>query len=333
MDDDSRKRRIWGWWWFDWANQPYGALLLTFIFAPYFASAVAPDPVTGQAIWGWMMAITGIFIALMAPILGAIADSWGAKRPWLLLWSLLYVAGSFSLWWALPDAGPGLMLFVLVAFAIGMIGLEFGIVFTNSILPTLGDRQDLGRISGSGWAFGYIGGVVALAVMLVFLAENEAGVTLIGIEPLFGLDPEMREGTRSVGPFTALWYVVFVIPFFLWVLSTEETRPRRAGAVAKGLRDLSKTLLDLPRHPSLLAYLGSSMFYRDGLNGIYTFGGIYAAGVLGWSVVQIGVFGVMAAIGGALFCRIGGRADRRWGPKPVIVTGLIGLIVVCIAAS
>jgi UMF1 family MFS transporter len=330
MAEENKKRQIWGWWWFDWANQPYNTLLLTFIFAPYFASAVAPDPVTGQAMFGWMMAISGVLIAFAAPVLGAIADSAGRKRPWILFWSLLYVVGSFALWWAVPNASPETILFVLIAFAIGMVGVEYGIVFTNSILPSLGTRDDIGRISGSGWAFGYIGGVVALAIMLLFLAENDAGVTLIGIEPLFGLDPDMREGTRSVGPFTALWYIVFVIPFFLWVPETGVPRKNQEkGAVAKGLRDLMKTLRTLPRHPSLLAYLGSSMFYRDALNGIYTFGGIYAAGVLGWSIIQIGIFGIIAAVVGAIGCWIGGRADRRFGPKPVIVACIIGLIAIC----
>lgn len=326
----EKSRQIWGWWWFDWANQPYNTLLLTFIFAPYFASAVAPDPVTGQAMFGWMMSISGVMIALAAPVLGGIADSAGRKRPWILFWSLLYVAGSFALWWAVPDASTSTILFVLVAFAIGIVGLEFGIVFTNSILPSLGNREEIGRISGSGWAFGYVGGLVALVIMLLLLAENETGVTLIGIEPIFGLDPAMREGTRAVGPFTALWYAVFVIPFFLWVPETGVPRSTQAkGAIAKGLRDLGRTLRGLPRHPSLLAYLGSSMFYRDALNGIYTFGGIYAAGVLGWSIVQIGIFGILAALVGAIGCWIGGRADRRFGPKPVIVTCILALIAVC----
>jgi len=323
----SPSRRIWGWYFFDWANQPYNTLLLTFIFAPYFAASVAPDPVLGQKYWGWMLSITGITIACLAPVLGAIADSAGRKRPWIVLWSLLYVAGSFALWWAIP--GTDALVFVLVAFGIGMIGLEFGIIFTNAILPSLGTREEIGRISGSGWAFGYVGGVMSLAIMLLFLAENDSGRTLVGMEPLFGLDPAMREGTRSVGPFTALWYLVFVVPFFLWV--PEAGRARAApGIVRRGLRDMLRTLRGLPRHPSLLAYLGSSMFYRDALNGIYAFGGIYAAGVLGWSIVQIGVFGIMAAVTGAIFCWIGGRADRALGPKPVIVVCILGLIAVCL---
>ena len=329
MAEVTNTRRIWGWWWFDWANQPYNTLLLTFIFAPYFAASVAPDPVTGQAMWGWMNFLAGLLIAVCAPVLGAIADSTGPKRPWILFWSSLYILGAWALWWAVPGADPALLIWVLVFFAIGMIGLEYGIIFTNAILPTLGSRDEIGRISGSGWAFGYVGGLVALILMLLFLAENEAGVTLIGIAPILGLDPELREGTRAVGPFTALWYLVFVIPFFLWVKEPPRQAPFDTAVVRRALSDLGTTLRRLPRHRSLLAYLGSSTFYRDGLNGIYAFGGIYAAGVLGWSIVQIGVFGILAATVGAAGCWVGGRADRRWGPKPVIITCILVLIFVC----
>lgn len=321
-------KRIWGWWMFDWANQPYNTLLLTFIFAPYFASAVAPDPVTGQAMWGWMLAISGVLTALFAPVLGAIADNAGHKRRWILFWSLLYVAGSFALWWAVPDADTATILLILVAFAIGMVGLEYGIVFTNAILPSLGRREELGRISGTGWALGYIGGLAALVVMLLLLAENDDGVTFIGIEPILGLNPEAREGTRAVGPLSALWYIVFVIPFFLWV-HEPPTPQKTRGAVKRGLAELKATLIALPGRRSLFAYLGSSMIYRDGLNGIYAFGGIYAAGVLGWSIVQIGVFGIIAAAVGALGCWVGGKFDSRLGPKPVIVAAIGLLIAVC----
>ncbi len=325
----ERRRRIWGWWAFDWANQPYNTLLLTFIFAPYFAASVAPDPVTGQALWGWALAISGVLIALAAPVLGAIADATGHKRKWLALWSALYVIGSFSLWWATPEADMALIVLILVAFCIGLVGLEYGIVFTNAILPSLGPRTQLGRISGTGWALGYIGGLASLVVMLLLLAEDEAGVTLIGIEPILGLDPDAREGTRAVGPFTALWYLVFVIPFFVWVHEPPTPQKARRGAVRKGLAELVQTLRGLPRHPSLLAYLGSSLMYRDALNGIFAFGGIYAAGVLGWSIVQIGVFGILAAGVGAVGCWLGGKIDSRLGPKPVIAGCIVVLIGVC----
>lgn len=327
--DRQARRRIWGWWWFDWANQPYNTLLLTFIFAPYFAASVAPDPVTGQAMWGWMNFAAGMLIAVFAPILGAIADKTGPKKPWILFWSALYMAGAWALWWAVPGADQTTILWVLVAFGIGLVGLEYGTIFTNSILPTLGTKDEIGRISGSGWAFGYVGGLASLIVMLLFLAENDRGVTLIGLEPLFGLDPAAREGTRAVGPVTALWYLVFVIPFFLWVKEPPVPKVQMGAAVRQGMADLGRTLRRLPQQSSLLSYLISSTFYRDGLNGIYAFGGIYAAGVLGWSIIQIGIFGILAATIGAIGCWIGGRADRRYGPKPVIVVCIVVLILVC----
>ncbi len=324
----GKSKRIWGWWMFDWANQPYSILLLTFIFAPYFTSFVAPDPVSGQAMWGWMLAISGLLTAFFAPILGSIADSSGNKRVWILFWSLLYVLGASALWLAVPGADQTRILLILVAFAVGMVGLEYGIVFTNAILPTLGSRAEWGKISGTGWALGYIGGLVSLIFMLLFLAENDQGVTLLGMAPLLGLDPEAREGTRAVGPFSALWYIVFVIPFFLWV--KEPPTPHKGpGAIRRGLQELRETLRALPARRSLFAYLGSSMIYRDGLNGIYAFGGIYAAGVLGWSIIQIGVFGILAAAVGAVACWIGGKLDSRLGPKPVIVGAILLLIVVC----
>jgi UMF1 family MFS transporter len=323
----ERRRQVRAWYMFDWANQPFNTLLLTFIFAPYFAAHVAADPVTGQQQWGWMLAFTGVTIAVLAPILGAVADAAGRWRPWLLLWSALYVAGSAALWFAVPGAET--VWPILLAFAIGMIGLEFGIVFTNALLPGLGSREELGRISGTGWALGYAGGVVSLAMVLVFLAETDTGRTLVGLAPAFGLDPEMREGTRAVGPFSALWYVVFALPVFLFI--PEHSRPRpAAGALRRGLGEIGATLRRLPRHRSLFAYLGASMFYRDALNGIYAFGGIYAAGVLGWSITQIGVFGIVAAVVGAMACWLGGRADSAYGPKPVIAAAILALIAVCL---
>lgn len=322
--DSTAKKRVWGWMMFDWASQPYNTLLLTFIFGPYFASAVVGDPVKAQAIWGFGIGAAGLFIAFLAPILGAVADGSGRRMPWIWLFSLAYFVGAFGIWWAVPGAQN--VWLILLIFAVGLVGMEFATIFTNALLPDLGKREEIGRISGSGWALGYAGGVIALIFVLAFLAENEEGVTLIGLPPLFGLDPEMREGTRSVGPFVAVWFAVFMIPFFLWVKEPRPEHRAQPGLFKRSLRDLGATLRTLPKHGSLSAYLLSSMFYRDALNGMYTFGGIYAAGVLGWSVVDIGVFGILAAVTGAVFAWIGGRADAAYGPKPVIVISIFLLL-------
>ena len=335
MSGITPRKRIWGWYFFDWASQPYNTLLLTFVFGPYFGQTAAAALIDAgmapaaaraqaQAYWGYGLAATGITIAILAPILGAVADSTGRRMPWIRLFSALYVIGSGALWWTAPQDFS--VLWALFFFGIGLIGMEFATIFTNSYLPELDpDPGERGRISGSGWAFGYVGGVVALIVMIAFFQAGDDGRTMAGLPPLFGLDTETGADTRIVGPFTAAWFAVFMVPFFLYTRDAPTTgaAPYRFG---KGIVDLGRTLRNLPRHPSLLAYLASSMFYRDALNGMYTFGGIYALGVLNWSIIDIGIFGILAAISGAVFCWIGGRIDRQIGPMPVIVFCCVTLI-------
>jgi UMF1 family MFS transporter len=250
--------------------------------------------------------------------------------PFIWVFSAMYVAGAGLLWFSAPDDFN--VWFVMLAFGVGLIGMEFATVFTNAMLPGLGAREEIGRISGSGWAFGYAGGVIALAIMLLLFAETATGRTLMGIEPVLGLDPAAREGTRAVGPFTALWFAVFMIPFFLWVKEPAVPgAPGVATALGGALPDLWRTIRRLPARPSLLSYLGSSMLYRDALNGMFTFGGIYAVGVLGWSPTDVGVFGILAALTGAVFAWLGGGADSRFGPKPVIVANVALLAAVAVA--
>ena len=324
----TNRKSIWGWYFYDWASQPYNTLLITFIFAPYFTSAVAENSVEGQAMWARMTWMTGMFLAVASPIFGAIADSAGPRKPWIFVFSVMYVVGAAYLWNAVP--GSSNIVMILLFFAIGMAGMELSQTFVNSMLPTLAPRSEIGKISGSGWAFGYAGGVIALFLMLLFFAESEeTGLTLIGISPLLGLDAEAREGTRFVSILTAVWFVVFMIPFFFWV--KDETRRSNVGeAVGKGLSELLETLGNLPNNRSLMIYLGSSMFYRDALIGLYAFGGIYASGVMGWTLINIGIFGIISAITGAIFCYIGGFVDQAIGPKRVIAISVSVLILVSI---
>ena len=328
MTDISTRRRIWGWFFFDWASQPFATLLLTFIFAPYVKELMGSGA-AAQAAWGWGVGLAGIVIALMAPILGAAADSSGRRMRWIWLFSIMYVIGSAGLWTAAPDSFN--LTLTLVLFAIGLFGMEFATIFTNAMLPDLGTEDEIGRISGNGWAFGYLGGLIALVIMLVFLAENaETGKTMLGLSPAFGLlDGAAREGTRAVGPLTAIWFIVFMVPFFLWVRDAKPTGVASLS-VKDALQRVKATVVKLPKTPSRFAYLGSSMFYRDGLNGMYTFGGIYAAGVLGWSVPAIGQFAILAIISGAIFAVLGGRMDQRFGPRPVITLCILVLTGVAV---
>ncbi|MDO5648617.1 MFS transporter [Paracoccus sp. (in: a-proteobacteria)] len=330
------RKRIWGWWFFDWASQPYHTLLLTFIFSIYFAEVAQTHFIAGgataaqagaraQSLWGYGLAVSGAIIAMLAPILGAIADSSGRRMIWIWGFSGLYVIGSAGLWWLMPDQ-PALIQAV-VLFGIGMIGVEFTTIFTNAQLPGLAPRAEIGRVSGSGYAFGYVGGVVSLAIMLALFAETPTGRTLIGIDPLFGLDAAQREGTRFVGPFVALWYIVFMIPFFLWV--REGRGGHRPVQIGAALRDLWALIRSLRHRRSLAAWLASSMFSRDALNALYGFGGVYAGTVLGWPVFLAGVFGVISAVSAAVISWLGGRADRQFGPRAVIIACTLALMAVC----
>lgn len=334
MAEISARKRIWGWFFFDWASQPYHTLLVTFIFGPFF-TAVAVDYLIGsgldeesakagaQSMWAWNMGIAGLIIGIGAPFMGALADTAGRRRPWIVGFSVMYVIGAAGLWFIAPDGSN--LYWMLALFSLGFIGAEYALIFINSQLPELGTDEEIGEISGTGFAFGYFGGLLSLIIVLVLFAEMGGGKTIVGLAPGFGLlDGDQMEGTRAAGPITALWYVVFMIPYFRWVHEPLVNKAR--GTASDALELLKKSIGNLSHRRSLLNYLISSMLYRDALNGLYAFGGIYAKLVLDWSVPQIGIFGIVGASSAALFSWIGGKLDKRFGPKPVIIIAIWVLI-------
>ena len=324
----AARRGIWGWMLFDWAQQPFHTLIITFVFAPYFAASVAPDAATGQSMWGYATGIGGLAIALSSPVLGAIADATGPRKPWILVFSLIGIVACFMLWYATP--GMENLTWMLLVIALAVFGMEFAAVFNNAMMADLVPRAQLGRLSGSAWALGYVGGLISLVIVLgLFSASPESGKTLLGLSPIFGLDPVTHEGDRAAGPYTAIWYALFVIPMFLFTPDVVR-RVSQAGAIREGLSRLGKTLRSLPAERSYFSFLISSMFYRDALNALYAFGGIYAAGVLGWSIIQIGIFGILANITGAIGAWLGGRADQRFGPKAVVTVTSVLLAFCCV---
>jgi MFS transporter, UMF1 family len=317
---------VFGWMLFDWAAQPYFTLITTFVFAPYFATHVASDPASGQSLWGFATAAAGLLIALASPVLGAIADASGRRKPWIATFGALLVIGASIMWIGKPG-DPSVILPLLIAYGIATIGVEFATVFNNAMMPTLVPPEKIGRLSGSGWALGYIGGILSLILVLGFLAANpETGHTLFGFMPLFGLDPVSHQGDRITGPLTGLWFIIFVLPMFML---TPDFPPKLSArqALQEGLGDLRETLKELPKRRSMAAFLLANMIYTDGLVSLFAFGGIYAAGTFGWNTIQIGTFGILLAIAGTLGAWLGGKLDDRLGPKRVIAGSMLILLL------
>jgi MFS transporter, UMF1 family len=313
------------WIMFDWAAQPYFTLITTFVFAPYFATFVAATPAEGQSLWGFATAAAGIMIALASPVLGAIADASGRRKPWIAAFGVLLVIGSSLMWIGRPG-DASVILPLLIAYAIATIGVEFATVFNNAMMPSLVPPEKIGRLSGTGWATGYIGGILSLILVLGFLAANpDTGKTLFGFTPLFGLDPVTHQGDRITGPLTGIWFIIFVLPMFLLTPDFPAKLPVRA-AVREGLAELRGTLGELPKRRSMAAFLLANMIYTDGLVSLFAFGGIYAAGTFGWHTIQIGTFGILLAVAGTLGAWIGGKLDDRLGPKFVISASMIVLL-------
>jgi MFS transporter, UMF1 family len=315
-----------GWMWFAFAAEPYFTLITTFVFAPYFATHVASDPASGQSMWGFATAGAGLLIALASPVLGAIADASGRRKPWIAAFGALLVIGAGVMWIGKPG-DTGVIVPLLIAYAIATVGAEFAIVFNNAMMPSLVPPGKIGRLSGSGWALGYVGGILSLILVLGFLAASpQSGRTLFGFMPLFGLDPVSHQGDRIAGPLTGLWFIVFALPMFLL---TPDFPPKLSAreALREGLSELRDTLRTLPQRRSMAAFLLANMVYTDGLVSLFAFGGIYAAGTFGWNTIQIGTFGILLAVAGTFGAWLGGKLDDRLGSKRVIAGSMLILLL------
>jgi MFS transporter, UMF1 family len=318
------------WIFFDWAAQPYFTLITTFVFAPYFATHVAADPASGQSQWGFATAAAGLIIALSSPVLGAIADASGRRKPWIAGFGALLVIGSCLMWFGKPG-DPSVIPPLLFAYALATIGAEFATVFNNAMMPTLVPPDKIGRLSGTGWATGYIGGIFSLILVLGFFAANpETGRTLFGLMPLFGLDPVSHQGDRISGPLTGVWFIIFVLPMFL-LTPDYPARHSARDALREGLSELKGSLRELPQQKSMAAFLLANMIYTDGLVSLFAFGGIYAAGTFGWNTIQIGTFGIILAIAGTFGAWLGGKLDDSLGPKRVIAGSMLILLLAIVA--
>jgi MFS transporter, UMF1 family len=324
------KLALFGWVLFDWATQPFYTLVVTFLFAPYFVNGFMDDPARGSSLWAYATGIAELIAAALAPVLGSIADAGTRRKPWIAAFSVLLFVGLCGLLFAIPG-DIGFAPLVLISFGLATIGAELATVFTNAMMPSLIGNHRLGTLSGIGWATGYVGGLVSLALIAgLIVADPHTGKTLLGVPPIVPLDPATREGDRLVGPFSAVWYLVFVLPLFLFA-PDRPSKPLKTHAVRAGLSQLAQSVKDLVRHHFEIAkFLLARMLYADGLGAVFAFGGIYAGTVFGWGATELGLFGIILTITGTFGAALGGLLDDRKGSKAMIVRTLVLFIAASI---
>ncbi len=308
-------RAIFAWCLYDWAAASYSIIVVTFIFSTYFTTKVAANEIVGTYQWANATSLAGVLIALTSPLVGAIADHGGHHKRWLFLFTVISVIFTALLWFAYPSVTY--VYSTLACVVVGSLGYEVALVFYNSFLPTLAPRSHLGRVSGWGWGSGYLGGIVALSIALVFFIQNNSG----------WLDRSTAEQIRICGPFAALWFLVFALPIFFFVPEMTTTSKPLSQAVRLGCKELMSTLKKMPQEKNMFLYLIAHMIYTDGLNTLFAFGGIYAAGTYHMSFEQVLMFGITMNITAGLGAITLGWVDDYLGSKLTIIVSLLCLSV------
>lgn len=311
-------RAVWAWAFYDWANSAFPTVVSTFVIAAYFAQAIAPTPTEGQAAWGWMQSLAGLAIALLSPVLGAVADA-GGRRRLMLFWCTVGTAiATAGLWWAKPE--PSYAAWALLCVGLGTIAFETGTVFYNSMLTQVTTPERYGRVSGLAWGLGYVGGLVCLAVALFALIRPDPS-------PL-GLDRSAAEHVRAVALLVAAWTLVFGWP--LLVALPDPPRSQRAPwatAARRGFNEIMAVLRGLSWRSPLARFLVARLFYTDGLNTLFAFGAIYAAGEFGFTVEDTLLFGIAMNVTAGLGAAGFGLVEDRIGSKRTVVIALVCMII------
>ncbi len=311
----------WGLW--DWGSAAFNAVIVTFVFSVYLTDAVGsdlPGPVSANSWLGWALGLSGLLIALLAPVSGQRADAGGRRRLSLAVWTGLVVVCTLALFFVRNDYTY--LWLGLVLFGLGSIFFELAEVSYNAMLRQISTPANIGRVSGFGWSMGYLGGIVLLlGLYTLFIAGSGDTRGLLNVSTEDGLN------IRIVAIVAAVWFLVFALPVFLKVPEIPgRPESERVGFFASYAR-LVRHIRELYRtNPHTVYFLGASALFRDGLAAIFTFGAVLAVTVYGVDPGVVLLFGVAANVLAALGAIIGGRLDDVFGPKPVIMASLVGLL-------
>jgi UMF1 family MFS transporter len=327
----ARQVRSWALW--DWATQPFNSVILTFIFTALYLTtdvflpadvAALPDKdpvkVAGLADlasgFGFAIFLAGLVILVLAPVLGQRADRTGSRKAGLLVYTILLVLCMASLFFV--QGQPSYFALGASLVAIGSVFSELAGVNYNAMLVQVSTKKTIGRVSGLGWGLGYIGGIVALVIVVVAYSLD-----------WFGLSEDNGLPFRIVAVGCAIWTVIFAIPIFVFV---PELPPAKSVGAKVGffasyavlVKDIARLFRE-SRHT--FWFLVASAVYRDGLAGVFAFGAIIASGTFGFEFLEVVAFGIAANLVAGVSTIISGRFDDRFGPRAVILFSLVGLVV------
>ena len=305
---------------YDFANQPFTTLVVTFIYGTFFTKVIAENEIVGTMLWSRGITITAIIVALLSPIMGAIADRGGYRKLYLIFWTWVSIIGALILWFPVE----GQVVFALTAFIIGNVGFEMGGVFCNAFLPEITTKKNIGRVSGYGWSFGYVGGLIALAIALLLFVNPDI--------PIFNLDKSTHEHIRATNIMVAIWFAIFSIPTFLFVNQEKRPKQKIKPMIIESIIQVRNTFRNVRQYKEMTKFLIARLIYNDGLITVFAFGGIYASGTFGFSFQDILIFGIVLNVAAGFGAFLMGFLDDMIGGKTTIQISNVGLIVACIIA-
>lgn len=306
--------KVWAWALWDLGNSAYASIVTTFVFTVYLTSDLFPK--RADEILGWALGVTGMLIAGLAPMIGQQADRHGNHATWMRSTTFLLVACTLGLYWVTPGR-LYLGLFLLCA---GTLVSEIANVHYNAMLPSITTPERYGRVSGFGWGLGYLGSIVCLVALLVGFILPDIG--------WFGVSHDKAMNIRSGMVFTGIWVLLFCLPALFIV--HDRRRPlikvSHEGPLA-AYRRLFKSIKVLwVKHRNLALFLMASAIFRDGLAGVFAFGGVIAAGTFGFSETEVILFAIGANVVAGVVTITCGWIDEKIGSRRLIVICLSLLV-------
>lgn len=313
----SFRRDLFSWAIFDWANSAHSVVILTFVFAAYFTRQVAPDEIVGSRVWGTVMGLSGLTVAVLGPTLGATTDQTGRRKPWILGFISLSVVATALLWFVYPTESH-LWRGALLAGA-GALAIDLAFVFYNAMLPGLAGPDRTGRWSGWGWGLGYAGGLVCLIIVLLLFVEDATR--------LAALDVAAAQHLRASFVFVAVWIAVFSLPLFFFTPDEPRAGKTLGRGIRGGLAQLVKSLRQIRQYSHIVRFLIAHLFYVDGLATVFAFAGVYAAGTFGMDERTILIFAIALSVSAGIGAFSFSWIDDLIGSQRTIVVALTGLLV------